>query len=148
VHFVDARDLAEWTIRLVEARTLGTFNAMGPASTLTMKGMVDGIRDAIGSKATPVWAPTAFLEQQQVSAWGDMPVWIPAQGDTAGANRRTNGRAIAAGLTFRPLEVTARETLAWWRTLPAERQKELRAGIKPEREQQVLAALEASAAKG
>jgi 2'-hydroxyisoflavone reductase len=147
VQFVDARDLAEWTIRVVEARSLGTFNAMGPATTLTMKGMVDGISNAIGSKATPVWAPAAFLEQQKVGAWGDMPVWIPAQGDTAGANRRTNGKAIAAGLTFRPLDVTARETLAWFRTLPGDRQKELRAGIKPEREQEVLAALEAAAAK-
>ena len=147
VHFVDARDLAEWTIRMVETRTLGTFNAMGPASTLTMKGMVEGVRDALGSKATPVWAPAAFLEQQKVSAWGDMPVWVPAQGDTAGANRRSNRKAITAGLRFRPLDVTARETLAWFRTLPVERQKELRAGVKPEREQQVLTALETMAAK-
>jgi 2'-hydroxyisoflavone reductase len=109
--------------------------------------MVDGVRDAIGSKATPVWAPTAFLEQQKVSAWADMPVWIPAEGDTAGASRRTNRKAIGAGLSFRPLDVTARETLAWFRTLPAERQAKLRAGIEPQREQQVLAALDAPPAK-
>lgn len=143
VHFVDARDLAEWTIRMVEARTLGVFNAMGPASELTMGGMLDGIQAGIGSKAHLVWAPTDFLEQQKVSPWGDMPVWIPAAGDTAGANRRRNQRAIAAGLTLRPLPETARDTLAWWKTLPADRQAKLRAGIAPDREKQVLEAWKA-----
>jgi len=140
VQFVDARDLAEWTIRMVESRTLGVFNAMGPASELTMGGMLDGIQGGIGSTARLVWANADFLEQQKVSPWGDMPVWIPATGDTAGANRRRNQKAIAAGLTFRPLAETTADTLAWWKTLPAERQAKLRAGIAPEREAQVLEA--------
>jgi 2'-hydroxyisoflavone reductase len=143
VQFVDARDLAEWTIRMVEARTLGTFNAMGPASELTMGGMLDGIHGAVGSSARLVWADADFLEQQKVSAWGDMPVWIPATGDTAGANRRRNQKAIAAGLTFRPLAPTVTDTMAWWKALPAERQAKLRAGIAPEREAQVLEAWKA-----
>jgi len=147
VQFVDARDLAEWTIRLAEAHAFGAYNAMGPASTLTMKGMVDGIGHAISASAKPVWVPSAFLEKQKVAAWSDMPVWVPAQGDSASASLRSNGKAIRAGLTFRPLAVTARDTLAWWKTLPPDRQKELRAGIKPEREQQVLAAW-ADAKKG
>jgi 2'-hydroxyisoflavone reductase len=140
VHFIDARDLAEWTIRMVEERTLGVFNAMGPASELGMGGMLDGIQRGIASKARLVWAPTAFLEQQKVSPWGDMPVWIPATGDTAGANRRRNQKALAAGLAFRPLATTATDTLAWWKALPAERQAKLRAGIAPDRERQVLEA--------
>ena len=140
VQFVDARDLAEWTIRMVEARSLGVFNAMGPASELTMGGMLDGAQAGIGSKARLVWAKADFLEQQKVSPWGDMPVWIPATGDTAGAHRRRNQKAIAAGLTFRLLAQTAADTLAWWKTLPAERQAKLRAGIAPEREAQVLEA--------
>jgi len=140
VQFVDARDLAEWTIRMVEARTLGVFNAMGPASTLSMAGMLDGIQAGIGSKARLVWAPADYLEERKVSAWGDMPVWVPATGDTAGASRRRNAKAIAAGLTFRPLGRTATDTLAWWKTLPADRQAKPRAGIASEREAQVLAA--------
>jgi len=140
VQFVDARDLAEWTIRMAESRTLGTFNATGPATRLTMKGMVEGIRGAIGSKASLVWVPTPFLDQQKVSMWSDMPVWVPAAGDTAGGSQRRVDKAIGAGLTFRPLAATARDTLAWFRTLPAERQGKLRAGLPAEREQQVLAA--------
>jgi 2'-hydroxyisoflavone reductase len=148
VQFVDARDLAEWTIRVAEARALGAFNAMGPASTLTMKAMVDGIAAAIGSTGKPVWVPAPFLEQQKVAAWSDMPVWVPAQGDTAGASLRSNAKAIRSGLTFRPLATTAKDTLAWFHAQPAERQKELRAGIKADREQQVLAAWTAQSKKG
>jgi 2'-hydroxyisoflavone reductase len=133
---------------VAEARALGAFNAMGPASTTTMKAMVDGIAKGIGSTARPVWVPTSFLDEQKVAAWSDMPVWIPAQGDTAGASLRSNARAIRTGLTFRPLGATAKDTLAWFRTLPADRQKGLRAGIKPEREQQVLAAWAARTKKG
>jgi 2'-hydroxyisoflavone reductase len=143
VQFVDARDLAEWTIRMVEARTLGVFNAMGPAALLSMRAMLDGISAATSSKAGLAWVPADFLEQQKVSAWGDMPVWVPGAGDTAGFGRRKNARAMAAGLTFRPLAETAKDTLAWWKSLPADRQAKPRAGIAPDREAQVLAAWKA-----
>jgi 2'-hydroxyisoflavone reductase len=140
VQFVDARDLAEWTIRLVEARTLGVFNAMGPAFAMTVADMLCGIRAATTSGPRLVWVGADFLEQQKVSPWGDMPVWVPGTGDTAGFARRSNARAVAAGLSFRPLAQTALDTLAWWKTLPADRQAKPRAGIAPEREGQVLAA--------
>lgn len=72
-----------------------------------------------------------------------MPVWIPGEGETSGFYRRDIARAIAAGLTYRPLPLTAADTLAWFRTLPSERQTKLRAGIAPERETEVLAKLRA-----
>ena len=74
-------------------------------------------RCSIGSAAKPVWVPAAFLDEQKVSAWSDMPVWIPAQGDTAGASLRSNARAMHAGLAFRPLGTTAKETLVLGRAL-------------------------------
>jgi 2'-hydroxyisoflavone reductase len=67
-------------------------------------------------------APTDFLKANNVSAWADMPVWIPGQGRSFGFHRRDIRRAIAAGLTYRPLSLTAADTLAWFRTLPSERQ--------------------------
>jgi 2'-hydroxyisoflavone reductase len=143
VQLVDARDLAEWTIRMVESRTLGTFNAMGPAFDLTMGDLLCGVRAATTAGARLVWVKADFLEQQKVTAWGDMPVWVPGTGETAGFGRRSNRKAIGVGLSFRPLAQTALDTLAWFRTLPAERQSDLRAGIKPDREQQVLAAWKA-----
>jgi 2'-hydroxyisoflavone reductase len=72
-----------------------------------------------------------------------MPVWIPGQGETFGFHRRDIRRAIAAGLTYRPLPLTAHDTLAWFRTLPSERQSKVRAGLTPEREAELLAKLRA-----
>lgn len=146
VQFIDARDLAEWTIRLCESRIVGTFNATGPARTLTTREMLAGIDAAVRAHGTLTWVPTAFLEAQDVSAWTDLPVWVPGEGDSAGFARRDIGRALKAGLTFRPLATTAVDTLAWFRAQPAERQARPRAGLTPEREAEVLARWKASAA--
>jgi 2'-hydroxyisoflavone reductase len=141
VQFVDVRDLAEWIIRVAEERTIGVFNASGPARPITMDQMLAGIAQGIRVHPTLVWAPATFLQENTVSAWGDMPVWIPGQGDTFGFHRRDIRRAIAAGLTYRPLPLTAANTLDWFRTLPPERQAELRAGLEPRREADLLAKL-------
>jgi 2'-hydroxyisoflavone reductase len=143
VQFIDARDLAEWTIRLAEQRTIGVFNACGPASAITMRQMLAAIAEGIHADPKLVWAPTSFLKANKVSAWRDMPVWIPGDGETFGFHRRDIGRAIAASLTFRPLPLTAADALAWFRTLPSERQSKLRAGLTPERESDLLAKLRA-----
>jgi len=139
VQIIDARDLAEWTIRMAEARTLGTFNATGPAHPLLMKGMLTGIAAAIHADAKPVWVPTDFLESEKVEAWSDMPVWIPARGDTAGFAKRSIRKALGAGLTFRPLDTTAADTLAWFKQQPAERQAKLKSGLTSAREAEILA---------
>lgn len=140
VQFIDARDLAEWTIRIAEQRVLGIFNATGPAHELRMDAMLHGIRAATTAGARLTWVPADFLAEHEVSPWGDMPVWVPGRGDTAGFARVSNARAVEAGLSFRPLATTAADTLEWFRNEPAERQAALRAGITPERETEVLAA--------
>ena len=143
VQFIDVRDLAEWTIRVAEERTTGVFNASGPARPITMDQMLAGIAQGIHVHPELIWAPTTFLKENNVLPWGDMPVWIPGQGDTFGFHRRDIRRAIAAGLTYRPLPLTAADTLAWFRTLPPERQAMLRAGLEPGREVDLLTKLKA-----
>ena len=144
VQFIDARDLAEWMIRMAEARRFGTYNATGPDYPLSMAAMLHGIRATGSAGARLTWVPTDFLEAQKLSAWSDLPVWIPAQGETAGFASRDNQRALAAGLSFRPLAATANDTLAWFDTLPAPRRSKLLAGLSVEREVEVLAAWHAS----
>ena len=144
VQFIDARDLAEWTIRMAESRSFGVFNATGPDKPLTMAAMLAGIASGVRAEPRLTWVPTEFLEARQVSAWSDLPVWVPGQGDSAGFARRDIGRALRAGLTFRPLPTTSADTLAWFRGQPAERQAKLRAGLAPEREAELLAAWKAS----
>lgn len=147
VQIIDARDLGEWTIRLLEQKAFGTFNAVGPSSPLTIAEMLYGIRAVTTADVKFTWVPAEFLEQQKVGPWSDMPVWIPPQGEYAGFGSRSNRKAIAHGLTFRPLADTAAATLEWYESRPAERKATLRAGIKPEREAEVLAAWKAEKEK-
>jgi len=140
VQFIDARDLAEWTIRIAEQKALGAFNATGPDHELGMAAMLHGIRAAIGSGASFTSVPTDFLREQRVSPWSDLPVWVPGQGSTAGFARVSNDRARQAGLTFRPLAATAADTLAWFNSQPEARRAKLRAGLSAEREAAVLQA--------
>jgi len=137
VQFIDARDLAEWTIRMAENRETGIYNATGPAKPLEIGQMLEGIKNAFHSSATFTWLPAEFLQQQKIEAWSDMPVWA---GDELGLARTNIDRALAKGLTFRPLAETSRDTLAWFKSLPQERQSKLRAGLTPERESEALAA--------
>jgi 2'-hydroxyisoflavone reductase len=137
VQFIDARDLAEWTIRMVENRETGIYNATGPAQPLAIGEMLDQIKAAFNSDTTFTWVPADFLEKQKVEAWSDMPVWT---GEESGMARTNITRALGKGLTFRPLGETARDTLAWFKSQPQDRQSKLRAGLTPEREAEVLAA--------
>jgi 2'-hydroxyisoflavone reductase len=140
VQFIDARDLAEWTIRMVEQGSTGVFNATGPKSKLTIGGMLDGIKSATKSNAQFTWADADFLAAQKVRPWSDMPVWVPPRGDEAGFSMISIKRAIDKGLTFRSLGDTTQATLEWFHKQPADRQAKLRAGLAAEREAEVLAA--------
>jgi 2'-hydroxyisoflavone reductase len=137
---IDARDLAEWTVRMAEQGDVGVFNATGPERPRPMGEMLNGIKAALGSNATFTWVPQDFLQQQNVRPWADMPVWVTATPDNAGFMTVSVERARAKGLTYRPLDQTARDTLAFHQSRPAEQQQTLRAGLKPEREAEVLAA--------
>jgi nucleoside-diphosphate-sugar epimerase len=142
--FIDSRDLAEWMIRMAEARELGLYNAIGPAKPLTIAEMLYGIKAVTTSGAQFTWVPWEFLQAQGVRPWRHMTVWQPPYGATAGYQRRNADKAIAKGLTFRPLAVTAKDTLDWHRTRS---QKEQDAtlngeinGLAMSREAEVLAA--------
>jgi 2'-hydroxyisoflavone reductase len=147
VQFIDARDLAEWTIRMAETRTTGTFNATGPSQQIVMREMLAGIAAATPSDARLTWVPAEFLEAQHVSAWTDLPVWVPGQGESGGFARRRIDRALQAGLVFRPLATTAVDTLAWFRQQPDERRAKPKNGLWPAREAEVLSAWRARANK-
>jgi 2'-hydroxyisoflavone reductase len=136
VQFIDGRDLAEWTIRMAENRETGIYNATGPSKPIGMGGMLDGIKAALKSSANFTWVSEQFLTDQKVQAWSDMPVWAGAED---GVTRTDINRALGKGLTFRPLADTARDTLAWFKSLPQDRQSHLKAGVTPEREAEVLA---------
>ena len=141
VQIIDARDLGEWVVRLVEQGTTGTFNAVGPRTPRPMAELLYGIRAVTDANTdvTFTWVPTDFLFEHKVRPYSDLPVWMPPRDGREGFARFDLTPEIAAGLRYRPLAVTAKETLDWFKTLPAERQAKLKAGLTPEREREVLA---------
>ena len=138
VQIIDARDLAEWTIRMVEQGTVGAFNAVGPKSKLTMGRMLDEIKKTTKSNARFTWVDSDFLASQKIR--DEMPIWTSPNGPEAAYDQMNIHKAVRHGLTFRPLSETTRATLEWFRKQTAERQAKMRAGLKPEREAEVFAA--------
>ncbi|WP_082607240.1 MULTISPECIES: NAD-dependent epimerase/dehydratase family protein [unclassified Lysobacter] len=147
--FIDVRDLAAFLLRTLEQRNVGIYNADAPAGKLSMGELLSTCQQVAGRMQAPkssvTWVPAAFLEAQKVGPWQDMPVWIPAQGEYAGFGRISSAKAQAAGLRYRPLPDTVRDTLAYWRGLPAERRAKPKAGLSAAREAEVLAAWHAQA---
>lgn len=136
VQIIDVRDLSDFTIKLIEENASGIYNATGPDYELTFGTMLETCRQVSGSDANIRWASVDFLKQNEVAEWSDMPVWVPDNEDNAGFSRVDVSKAIKAGLKFRPLEDTVRDTLAWAKARPADHK--WRAGLKPEREQELL----------
>ncbi len=126
VQMIDVRDLAGWMIRLVEDGRGGPFNATSTPRALTFAAMLD----ACGAHDV-VWADERFLSEHEVQEWSDLPCWVPSTSEDFAAFQLVDvSRALAAGLTFRPLAETARDAPEWT----------AKAGLQPERESALLAA--------
>jgi 2'-hydroxyisoflavone reductase len=142
--YIDGRDLGAWIVKLIEDRTVGTMNALGPATPVTMKQVLDACNAALGGKARLTWVDADFLDSRGVEGWRDMPMWIDNKGEYAGFGTMQNIRAVKAGLVFRPIGDTAKDTIAWLQTLPEDQRAKARSsGITPDKEAQVLAAWKA-----
>jgi 2'-hydroxyisoflavone reductase len=160
LQWIDVRDLAEWLVRLAEDGTTGAFHAVGPTPPARWGDVLQTCVDVSGSGAKLVWVPADWLEKHGKPEDG-FPIWIPPTGTYAGFHRWDNGRAVAAGLAFRPLADTVRALLDWYPTEIERRvtvTKEIaetnkakglppppdptvvRAGPPPAREQELLAA--------
>jgi 2'-hydroxyisoflavone reductase len=133
---IDVRDLTEWIVRLAESGTSGVFNATGPGTRMSMAEMLHGIQAITSTPGILTWVPFDFLQEHEVRPWSDMPAWIPNDPISFVSVER----AVAAGLTFRPLAVTALDTLRFHESRPEEERNNLQAGIAPDREREVLAA--------
>jgi 2'-hydroxyisoflavone reductase len=137
---IDVRDLADFMVKVGEAKTTGAFNACGPKEKLAWGKVIEECQKASPAKDVSVrWTKVADLQKFEGL---DFPIWAPFDGESKGFHTWSNKRAVANGMTFRPIDVTIRDTLAWWATLPEERRKMVRAGLSPEKEAEVLAALE------
>jgi nucleoside-diphosphate-sugar epimerase len=147
VQLIDARDLADWSVRLAELRQAGTFHAVGEPSSFA--SMLEECQAAAGQCARIVWVDEDFLLEQEIEPFADLPLWL-----ATGRNAEWSGffladvsKAVEHGLSFRRLRDTARDVLAsddepTGVTFGAEVPP---AGLRPERETEVLEAWKAAA---
>jgi nucleoside-diphosphate-sugar epimerase len=130
VQMIDVRDLAGWMLTLVENERSGPYNATSPPNVHTFSSM---LRDC-GAEDV-VWVTQEFLAANDVEGWSDLPCWIPStDADHAAFQLVPADRAVADGLTFRPLAETARDVPEWTG----------KAGLSPEREAELLEAWRAA----
>ena len=131
---IDARDLADFIIHLIEQNVSGVFNAT--SYPITLNTVFETCKRVSKSNANFKWASVEFLEKNNVAPWSDMPAWIPEVGDDAGVSQVDVSKAIHAGLTFSPLTDTIKAIYDWEFERP--KGHELKAGLKPEREKELL----------
>jgi 2'-hydroxyisoflavone reductase len=130
------RDLAAWTVKMsVEQRT-GTYNATGPDFELTMGRLLEECESVGGGDAELVWVSEDFLIEHGVEPFTELPLWVPRE--EAALLAIDCGKAIAAGLAFRPVSETVRDVLDWDRARTVD--TEPGAGLRPERERELLRA--------
>ena len=138
IQFIDARDLAEWAVRMIEQRAAGVYNVNGPTNSVTMQSVLEECKSVSDSDASFTWVSEQFLLKEEVSAWSEMPLWLPEEAapHLKGFMFINCDKAVQAGLRHRPLTDTIRDTLVWHQTTRAN--EALKAGIDAEKEQTLL----------
>lgn len=175
VQFIDVRDLADFTLRCIENRILGTFNATGPERKLPVSELMAAClaaSKATGNKgdATFTHIPYDWLAANDCPP-GSLPILLPSEGEYAGFHGRSVAKAVAAGMRYRSAEETCRAILEWWpeavklrekvaKEVEADRKAKglpvqpsppadrLRAGIPQEKEAELLAKWHSEQKKG
>jgi 2'-hydroxyisoflavone reductase len=136
--YIDVRDLAKFLVLCVEKNLTGAFNAI--CMPMPWGEFLEATRKAVNPDAKLTWLPAKFLEEQDVQPWRDLHMWADVDTPMSGSLTWSSQKGVDAGMTFRPVGDTARDTIAWWKSLPEERRAEPRAGMSAEREAEVLAA--------
>ena len=112
VQYIDVRDVAEWMIRLIEERKTGTFNAVGPKRSQNMYSFVKEAGKAFDVNSSLIYVDDyKFLKEQHIN---NLIPWIMPEGNNTGSARVNNKKGIKAGLSFRNLHDTIKDTYDWW----------------------------------
>lgn len=136
VQIIDARDLADFTLNVIENQTIGTFHVTGPQEPHQLKEIIETAKEVSTSDANFVYVDEQWLVENEVGPWMELPLWLPSEEGKAMMNVDIQG-ALDAGLSIRPLEETIRDTLSWYDDINGD-EKEWAAGMNPEKEAELL----------
>lgn len=143
VQFVDVRDLADFMLHCIENEIAGVKNVNGFAGPVSMGDLLAACKCATSKAVTLTWVDEEFLAANDVRPWMQMPLWLPADKRSIVDVKR----AIAAGLTFRPVADTVRDTLQWAKAERGDKPFE-RTGVPAARERELLEKWHAAAKAG
>ena len=138
VQFIDVRDLAEWSIHMLERKGTGVYNVTSKPNSWTMQDILEEAQAVSDSDAKFTWVDEKFLLDENVAAWSEMPLWLPEEEapHLKGFMFVNSDKAIGDDLTFRSLGETVKDTLMWHRAHQAD--AKLKAGIDRDRERDLL----------
>src|SRR2546429_3366188 len=137
IQLLDVRDLAAWIIQMGETEQRGIYHTTGPAAPLSMQRLLETCKTVTGSNATFTWLTDTFLLERGAVPWSQLPLWLPEEDEsTRGFLAANIQKALSAGLTFRPLTETIRDTFTWDALRSPDEKR--RAGLEPEQEVQLL----------
>ncbi len=142
--YIDVRDLAAFMVHCLEQNLTESYNLVRPP--MPFGELLDACADVASNDVSMTWVPAEFLAEQDVQSWRELQVWVDSDGPRSGSLTWSPNKALAAGLTIRPVADTVRDTLAWFQSLPDERRASLRSGLSADRERAVLDAGRAASA--
>ena len=123
LQFIDARDLADFVLARIEARTAGVYNVTGPAARMTFGEFLPLVQTALGRQVRFHHVSDDFLRRHDVEEFMGLPLWINRESAESFMTFKIE-RALAAGLKFRPLAQTVRDTCEWARATPNDAPKQ------------------------
>lgn len=114
IQFIDANDIGRFVVKCMEEQRFGTFNTTGPLSRpLLWQEFLEMVRKTFNPKAEITWVSEAFLAENKVRSFEDIPLWAPLSEDR-GFMQISSAKAVKAGLKYRPLKKTFKDILTWF----------------------------------
>jgi 2'-hydroxyisoflavone reductase len=139
IQIIDARDLANFTVDCVEKKITGVYNTVTPKGSYTIGDLMNDSVAVTTADMDPVWIDSRFLDDLELPDGQSIPIWSSPQGDGKSVAMIDGTRARAKGLQNRPPRETCRDIVSWWKTLPADRQGAVRAGLSASTEAEIIA---------
>lgn len=134
--WIDARDLAQFALKLLDESMGGVFNAVGPGTRTPFAAILEACQRSVRHRVEILRLSDAEIDALGLEAWNDFPAWISKDSEMRGVTRIDNSKAITEGLKFRNLDDTVADTLDWFQEQCVDRP--LNAGLDPEVEQRIL----------
>jgi 2'-hydroxyisoflavone reductase len=135
VQMIHGSDQARWILQMVQSDQMGVFNLTSDNGTYTLGEVIETARSLTGSDAEPVWIPSDYLLEKEVSPWMGLPLWLPDE--SLNMSRVSTRKAVESGLKLMPLKDIIQTTLEWYRDEP---EREWPAGLPVEQERAVILA--------